>query len=187
MAILGAGAVGVEFASCFHRFGSKVSLFEMLPRIVPVEDEDVSKELPRLLRRLAFASKPAPRSTGQRPENRFRRPLQRDACERHGRSRRSRCLLVAVGRRPKTDNIGLEGTRVELDRGFVKVDEMQRTGEPGVYAIGDIVAGTPQLAHVSTAEGMIAIAHIAGKPPPPLTAIASPAPPIASPASAASA
>jgi dihydrolipoamide dehydrogenase len=77
-------------------------------------------------------------------------------------------LLVAVGRKPNTENIGLEGTRVELDRGFVKVDEMQRTGEPGVYAIGDIVAGTPQLAHVATAEGMVAIAHIAGKPATPI-------------------
>jgi dihydrolipoamide dehydrogenase len=70
--------------------------------------------------------------------------------------------LIAVGRRPNTENVGLEGTRVELDRGFVKVDPYQRTGEPGVYAIGDIVAGTPQLAHVATAEGMVAMAHIAG-------------------------
>ncbi|MCU1335305.1 MAG: dihydrolipoamide dehydrogenase, partial [Bryobacterales bacterium] len=73
-------------------------------------------------------------------------------------------LLVAIGRKPNTENIGLEGTKVELDRGFVKVDPYQRTGEPGVYAIGDIVAGTPQLAHVATAEGMVAIGHIAGKP-----------------------
>jgi dihydrolipoamide dehydrogenase len=69
---------------------------------------------------------------------------------------------VAVGRRPLTEGIGLEGASVELDRGFVKVDAYQRTGEPGVYAIGDIVAGTPQLAHVATAEGMVAIGHIAG-------------------------
>jgi dihydrolipoamide dehydrogenase len=73
-------------------------------------------------------------------------------------------LLVAVGRKPNTDNIGLENTKAELDRGFIKVDGQQRTGEPGLYAIGDIVAGTPQLAHVATAEGMIAVSHIAGKP-----------------------
>src|SRR5262249_2550470 len=72
-------------------------------------------------------------------------------------------LLVAVGRKPNTGNLGLEGTKVELDRGFVKGDSLQRTGQPGVYAIGDIVAGTPQLAHVATREGMVAIAHIAGK------------------------
>jgi len=73
-------------------------------------------------------------------------------------------LLVAIGRKPNTENIGLEGTKVEVDRGFVKVDPYQRTGEPNVYAIGDIVSGTPQLAHVATAEGMVAIGHIAGKP-----------------------
>jgi dihydrolipoamide dehydrogenase len=77
-------------------------------------------------------------------------------------------LLVAVGRKPLTENIGLEGTRVELDRGFIKVDANQRTGEPGVYAIGDVVAGTPQLAHVATREGMIAVAHMAGKPATPI-------------------
>jgi dihydrolipoamide dehydrogenase len=71
-------------------------------------------------------------------------------------------LLVAVGRKPNTENIGIQGTRIEVDRGFIKVDPYQRTGEPGVYAIGDIVAGTPQLAHVATAEGMVAMAHIAG-------------------------
>jgi len=73
-------------------------------------------------------------------------------------------LLIAVGRKPNTEIIGLENTRAELDRGFVKVDAFQRTGEPNLYAIGDIVAGTPQLAHVATAEGMVAVATIAGKP-----------------------
>ena len=73
-------------------------------------------------------------------------------------------LLVAVGRKPNTDNAGLENTKIETDRGFVKVNEYQQTGEPGLYAIGDIVAGTPQLAHVATMEGMVAVAHMAGKP-----------------------
>ena len=71
---------------------------------------------------------------------------------------------MAVGRKPNTENIGLENTRVELDRGFIKVNPYQQTGEPGVYAIGDVVAGTPQLAHVATMEGMVAVAHAAGKP-----------------------
>jgi dihydrolipoamide dehydrogenase len=73
-------------------------------------------------------------------------------------------LLVAVGRKPNTDKIGLENTKVQLDRGFIKVDSNQQTDEPHVYAIGDVVAGTPQLAHVATREGMIAVAHMAGKP-----------------------
>jgi dihydrolipoamide dehydrogenase len=73
-------------------------------------------------------------------------------------------LLVAVGRAPNTAAIGLENTKVVLDRGFIKVNEYQQTAEPGIYAIGDVVAGTPQLAHVATAQGMVAVAKIAGKP-----------------------
>jgi dihydrolipoamide dehydrogenase len=163
LAILGAGAVGVEFASCFHRFGSKVSIFEMLPRIVPVEDEEVSKELARVFKKQGIRVE-----TGARVDNvenvgsgvRFQVTLADGKTEAVAAD----ALLVAIGRKPNTENIGLEGTKVELDRGFVKVDPYQRTGEPGVYAIGDIVAGTPQLAHVATAEGMVAIGHIAGKP-----------------------
>ncbi len=161
--------MGVEFASCFQRFGTKVSLFEMLPRIVPVEDEEVSKELARVFKKSGIRVE-----TGARVEStsvqktdqgvRFQVTLADGKTE----TVEVEALLVAVGRKPNTENIGLEGTRVELDRGFVKVDSYQRTGEPGVYAIGDIVAGTPQLAHVATAEGMVAIAHMAGKPATPI-------------------
>jgi dihydrolipoamide dehydrogenase len=167
LAILGAGAVGVEFASCFHRFGSKVGVFEMLPRIVPVEDEEVSKELERSFKKSGIRIETGAKVEGiERTETgvRFVAVLadgKRETVE-------ADALLIAVGRKPNTENIGLEGTRVQLDRGFVKVDPFQRTGEPGVYAIGDIVAGTPQLAHVATAEGMVAIAHIAGKPATPI-------------------
>ncbi|HEY1755653.1 MAG TPA: dihydrolipoyl dehydrogenase [Bryobacteraceae bacterium] len=169
LAILGAGAVGVEFASCFQRFGSKVSVFEMLPRIVPVEDEEVSKELARCLKKSGIRIETGARvdtTTIQKTDQgvRFNVTLDNGKIE----AVEADALLVAIGRKPCTDNIGLQGTRVELDRGFIKVDEMQRTGEPGVYAIGDIVLGTPQLAHVATAEGMIAIAHIAGKPATPI-------------------
>jgi dihydrolipoyl dehydrogenase len=162
LAVVGCGAVGVEFASCFHRFGTKVTLFEVLPRIVPAEDEEVSKELERLFKKSGIRVE-----TGARVENvqktdqgvRFSATLANGQTE----TVEAECLLVAIGRKPNTENVGLEGTRVELDRGFVKVDGFQRTGEPGVYAIGDIVAGTPQLAHVATAEGMVAVGHIAGK------------------------
>ena len=77
-------------------------------------------------------------------------------------------LLVAVGRAPNTAKIGLESTKVEVDRGFIKVNEYQQTAEPGIYAIGDVVAGTPQLAHVASAQGMVAVAKIAGKPTTPI-------------------
>ncbi|HLH37582.1 MAG TPA: dihydrolipoyl dehydrogenase [Bryobacteraceae bacterium] len=163
MGVIGAGAVGVEFASCFHRFGAKVTVFEMLPRIVPLEDEEVSKELERLFKKSGIRVE-----TGARVENiqkhdsgvRFNATLANGKQEHFD----VETLLVAVGRKPMTDNLGLEGTRVQLERGFVKVDGYQRTGEPGVYAIGDVVLGTPLLAHVATAEGMVAIGHIAGKP-----------------------
>ena len=165
LAILGAGAVGVEFASCFHRFGTKVSMFEMLPRIVPVEDEEVSKELARVFKKSGIRVE-----TGARVEtasiHKTDQSVRFEVTLADGKQEtvEAAALLVAIGRKPNTENVGLGGTRVELDRGFIKVDPYQRTGEPGVYAIGDIVAGTPQLAHVATAQGMVAMAHIAGKP-----------------------
>jgi dihydrolipoamide dehydrogenase len=162
LVIIGAGAVGVEFASIFRRFGTEVTVIEMLPRIVPIEDEDISKELDR-----AFRKQKIRVETGARAENiqRIGKCVRLQLTTKDGKQEQidAEKLLVAVGRKPNTENIGLENTKVELDRGFIKVDPYQRTGEPGVYAIGDVVAGTPQLAHVATMEGMIAVAHMAGK------------------------
>jgi dihydrolipoamide dehydrogenase len=161
--IIGAGAVGVEFASIFNRFGSKVTILEMLPRLVPVEDEEISKELEKHFKKAGIRIE-----TGAKAENirKNANSVSLSATLANGNKEEMEFdkLLVAVGRKPVTDNIGLENTKAQLDRGFVKVDGYQRTGEPGLYAIGDIVAGTPQLAHVATAEGMIAVANIAGKP-----------------------
>src|SRR5262252_7221828 len=159
--IIGAGAVGVEFASIFKRFGTDVTVIEMLPRIVPVED--VSKELERLFKKQKIRVE-----TGARAENikKTDKGVSLTLTTKDGKQEQLEAekLLVAVGRKPNTDKIGLENTKVELDRGFIKVDQNQQTAEPGVYAIGDVVAGTPQLAHVATREGMIAVAHMAGKP-----------------------
>jgi dihydrolipoamide dehydrogenase len=161
--VIGAGAVGVEFASMFRRFGAEVTVIEMLPRMVPVEDEDVSKELERSFKKQGIRVE-----TGARAEN-----IQRTGdgvslalTTRDGKQETLTAdkLLVAVGRKPNTEKLGLEATKVEVDRGFIKVNPYQQTAEPGVYAIGDVVAGTPQLAHVATMEGMVAVAHIAGKP-----------------------
>ena len=161
--IIGAGAVGVEFASIFRRFGAEVTVVEMLPRVVPVEDEDISKELERNFRKQGIRVE-----TSARAENieKTGAGVRLTLTTKDGKQEplEAEKLLVAVGRKPNTENIGLENTRVELDRGFIKVDQWQQTGEPGVYAIGDVVAGTPQLAHVATREGMIAVAHMAGKP-----------------------
>jgi dihydrolipoamide dehydrogenase len=163
LGIIGAGAVGVEFASIFNRFGSKVTVLEMLPRVVPVEDEDVSKELDRYFRKSGIRVE-----TGAKAENirKNSNSVSLSATLANGNKEEMEFdkLLIAVGRKPNTEDIGLEKTRVELDRGFVKVDAFQRTSEPNVYALGDIVAGTPQLAHVATMEGMVAVAHMAGKP-----------------------
>jgi dihydrolipoamide dehydrogenase len=134
----------------------------MLPRMVPVEDEDISKELERNFRKQKIRVE-----TGARAEN-IRKTgagvelklFTKDGKEEELQAEK---LLVAVGRKPNTEKIGLENTRVKLDRGFIQVDSHQQTAEPGVYAIGDVVAGTPQLAHVATREGMVAVAHMAGK------------------------
>lgn len=163
LGIIGAGAVGVEFGSIFHSFGTKVTILEMLPRVVPVEDEEVSKELEK-----SFKKRGIRVETGAKAENieKTDAGVKLKVTLSSGKSEDMEFekLLIAVGRKPNTDNIGLENTKAELDRGFVKVNAQQQTGEPGLYAIGDVVAGTPQLAHVATMEGMIAVGHIAGKP-----------------------
>ena len=163
LGIIGAGAVGVEFASIFNRFGSKVTLMEMLPRLVPVEDEDISKELERFFKKSGIRIE-----TGAKAENIRRNAdsvsLTATLANGNKEELEFEKLLIAVGRKPNTDSIGLENTAIQVDRGYVKVDTYQRTHEPSVYAIGDIVAGTPQLAHVATMEGMVAVGHIAGKP-----------------------
>jgi dihydrolipoamide dehydrogenase len=161
--IIGAGAVGVEFASIFNRFGSKVTVLEMLPRLVPVEEEEISKELEKHFKKAGIRCE-----TGAKAENIRKNAdsvsLSATLANGNKEEMEFEKLLIAVGRKPNTENTGIENTKAQLDRGFVKVDAYQRTEEPGLYAIGDIVAGTPQLAHVATAEGMIAVAHIAGKP-----------------------
>jgi dihydrolipoamide dehydrogenase len=160
--VIGAGAVGVEFASIFNRFGTKVTILEMLPRIVPVEDEEVSKELARVFKKQGIRCE-----TGAKAEDirKTGKSVQLAATLANGKKEQMEFdkLLVAVGRRPVTDNIGLENTKVELDRGFIRVNEFQQTAEPGVYAIGDVVAGTPQLAHVASMEGFVAIDHMSGR------------------------
>jgi dihydrolipoamide dehydrogenase len=149
----------------FNRFGTKVIIFEMLPRIVPVEDEEVSKELARVFKkdgiRIETSAKVDPASVKKTKDGVSLKAVLSNGKEEEFVSEK---LLVAVGRAPNTANIGLENTKVELDRGFIKVDQWQQTAEPGVYAIGDVVAGTPQLAHVASMQGMVAVGRIAGKP-----------------------
>jgi dihydrolipoamide dehydrogenase len=163
LGVIGAGAVGVEFASMFARYGSKVTIFEMLPRLVPVEDADISKELEK-----AFKKQGIRCETGARVEKvqRTKDGVKLTATLGNGKeeSFEFEKLLVGIGRKPNTEDIGLDTIQCEVEKDYIKTDGYMRTGEAGVYAIGDIVAGLPWLAHAASAEGLIAVAHIAGKP-----------------------
>jgi dihydrolipoamide dehydrogenase len=162
LVIVGAGAVGVEFASIFRSFGAEVTIIEMLPRLVPVEDEDISKELARVYRKRGIAF-----HTGAKVEKVEKTKSGVSvAFSAEGKSQKieTERILIAVGRKPRTEGIGLEKTKIKPDRGFIKTDSWMQTAEPGVYAIGDIVLGTPQLAHVGAMEGIVAVTKIAGKP-----------------------
>jgi len=161
LVIVGAGAVGVEFASIFRSFDSEVTILEMLPRLVPVEDEEISKELARVYRKRginfhtnAKVEKVEKTKSGVSVTFSAEGKQQKLEAER---------ILIAVGRKPRTENIGLETTRIKPDRGFLKTDSWMQSAEPGIYAIGDIVLGTPQLAHVGAMEGIVAVTKIAGK------------------------
>ena len=164
--ILGAGAVGVEFASIYARFGSAVTLVEMLPRVLPVEDEESSAELHK-----AFKKRGIDVRVGTKVENvkvaDKGTEVQVQSDKGAKETLKADVLLVAVGRRAVTDDLGLEGTRVEIERGFVKADARMRTGEPSVYAIGDLLP-TPALAHVASHEGIVAVEAIAGRSPAPI-------------------
>jgi dihydrolipoamide dehydrogenase len=161
MVIVGAGAVGVEFASIFRSFGAEITLLEMLPRIVPFEDEEISKELERVYKKRGIGVQTAAKVEEVRTPGKV--SVDYTVNGKRG-SVEADALLVAVGRKPNTENIGLEKTRARVEQGFVHVNEYQQTGEPGLYAIGDIVAGMPQLAHVASMQGIVAVTHIAGRP-----------------------
>ena len=162
LVIVGAGAVGVEFASIYRSFDTEVTIVEMLPRLVPVEDEEVSKELARVYRKRginfhvsAKVDKVEKTKTGVAVTITAEGKQQKIEAEK---------ILIAIGRKPRTQNIGLERTKIKPDREFIKTDSWMQTSEPGIYAIGDIVLGTPQLAHVGAMEGIVAVSKIAGKP-----------------------
>ena len=162
LVVIGAGAVGVEFASIFRSFGTEVTIVEFLPRIVPVEDEEISRELTRLYKKRGIDVNTGARVEKVEPTDSGVKVTYTDA---NGKTqvKEAEKVLVAVGRAGLTANIGIEKTKIELERGLVKVDEAQQTAEPGVFAIGDIVSGLPQLAHVGAMAGIVAMAKIAGR------------------------
>jgi len=159
--VVGSGAVGVEFASIFRSFDTDVTILEMLPRMVPLEDGEVSKELARVYRKrgINFQAN-AKVEKVEKTKSGVSVTFTADGKQQKLEAEK---ILIAIGRKPYTDGIGLEKTRVQTDRGFVKTNEWMQTAEPGIYAIGDIVLGTPQLAHVGAMEGIVAVSKIANK------------------------
>jgi dihydrolipoamide dehydrogenase len=165
MIVLGAGAIGVEFAYFYNTLGTQVTIVEMLPNILPIEDEDVSKELERNFRKkkIAIRTKTKVESIEVGDKN----VRVRVSSEKGEETLEAEIALMAIGIQGNVENIGLEAVGIELDRGYIKVDSYYRTNLPGIYAIGDVV-GPPWLAHVATAEGITCIEAIAGKNPQPI-------------------
>ena len=166
LVILGSGAVGVEFASIYRRFGSAVTIIELLPRLVPVEDEAVSAELEKSFKKQGIKVLTGTKVTSARAGG---SGVDLEAQTGDGKTTKltAEYLLVATGRGPVTNGLGAEEAGLQLDRGYIKVDSEFKTGVPGISAIGDVITfdrpGHPQLAHLSSAEGIVLAERIAGK------------------------
>jgi len=166
IAILGSGAVGVEFASIFRRFGSDVTVFELLPRLVPVEDAAVSAELEKSFRKQGITAHTGAKVTRAALDG-SEVAVEAQLTDGSTKQLRVEYVLVATGRAPVTAGLDVERVGLTLERGYVRVDGMYRTNVPGISAIGDVITlgkpGHPQLAHVSSAEGIVAAERIAGR------------------------
>jgi dihydrolipoamide dehydrogenase len=163
--IIGAGAVGVEFASVFATYGTRVTLIEMLPMLVPLEDPDIAEVL-----ELSFRKRGMQIMTGTKVEKVevLDQQVRVLVASPQGMQELSAdALLLAVGRAPNTEALDLGAVGVAVEHGFVRVNRSQQTNIPNIYAIGD-VAGPPLLAHKAMAEGVIAVEHLAGQTPKPL-------------------
>jgi dihydrolipoamide dehydrogenase len=162
MLVLGAGAVGVEFASVFSRFGTQCTIVEMLERCLPIEDEELSAELEKLLRKRGITIHTATRLESATTDA---GRVTAVAAGRDGKvTLEAEVVLVAVGRAPFTSGLDLAAAGLSTNKaGFIEVDGFMQTRTPGLYAIGDVVP-TPQLAHVASTEALLAVDHLAGKP-----------------------
>ncbi len=166
LVIMGSGAVGVEFASIFNRFGSDVTIVELLPRLVPVEDEAVSAELEKCFRKQGITSHTGAKVTSAKAGS---DGVDVNVLLADGTTKAIRAdyLLVATGRGPVTTGLNAEGVGLQIEKGYIKVDTLFRTNVPGISAVGDVITfgapGHPQLAHVSSAEGIITAERIAGQ------------------------
>jgi dihydrolipoamide dehydrogenase len=166
MIVVGSGAIGSEFANFYAALGTEVTLVEFLPNIVPVEDEDVSKQLEKSFKKMGMTV--LTNASVEKVE------IKKDLCHvtiktsKGEEKKEAEIVLSAVGISPNLEGIGIEELGIEmLDTGRVKVDEFYRTNVKGVYAIGDIIKG-PALAHVASAEGIVCVEKIAGHHPEPI-------------------
>jgi dihydrolipoamide dehydrogenase len=166
IAIMGSGAVGVEFGSIFRRFGSEVTIIELLPRLVPIEDQAVSAELEKSFKKQGIKVMTGTTVTSAKAGS---GGVEMEAQAADGKTTRIKAefLLVATGRGPVTSNLGAEDLEIRMERGYVHVDREFRTNVPGISAIGDVITfdepGHPQLAHLSSAEGVALAERIAGR------------------------
>ena len=166
LVIMGSGAVGVEFASIYRRFGSEVTVIELLPRLVPVEDAAVSAELEKSFKKQGIKSLTGTKVT---KASATAAGVDLEAVGADGKTQKlsAAILLVATGRGPVTTGLGAEELGIENDRGYVKVDELYRTSVPHVSAVGDVITMAngvhPQLAHVSSMEGIVVAERLAGR------------------------
>jgi dihydrolipoamide dehydrogenase len=164
VAVIGGGAIGCEFASTFADLGAQVTILEALPKILPGLDADVANVVVRSFKKKKIDIRTGVPVTGHTPDGNGGTVVNFG----DGEQLAVDAVVVSVGRRPYADELGLDGTGVVVsDRGFVEVDEYCRTGEPGVYAIGDLI-NTPQLAHVGYAEAILVVKQALGENPLPV-------------------
>lgn len=165
MVVVGSGAIGSEFANFYATMGTKVTLVEFLPDVVPVEDEEVSKQLARSFKKMGM--KVMTSSTVEKVDTSGKKCKVTISTKKGEETVEADIVLSAVGITPNIEGIGLEELKIETEKGKVKVDEFYRTNVEGIYAIGDIVDG-PALAHVASAEGITCVEKIAGHHPQPV-------------------
>ena len=165
MLVIGSGAIGSEFAHFYNAIGTKVMLVELLPNVVPLEDEDVSKQLERSFKKAGItvftnSSVESVNTSGSKCKVKIKTGK---GIEKH----ETEIVLSAVGVTPNLENLGIESSGIKTENGKIKVDDFYRTNIKGIYAIGDIVHG-PALAHVASSEGIVCVEKIAGKDPEPI-------------------
>ncbi|MBP9707676.1 MAG: dihydrolipoyl dehydrogenase [Oligoflexales bacterium] len=168
MAVIGAGVVGVEFANCFARFGTKVTVIELAERILPTEDEETVDEAMKSFKKQGIVFETSTKLTGLKDKG------QTVEVQCEGKAARDfDRVLVAIGRRPVLEDLGLDKLKVVMEKSFVKVDAQYRTSLKNIFAIGDIIS-TPALAHTASAEAIQAVEVIAGHKPTPINYDANP-------------